>query len=137
VAAKHRFQVIDSHTGGNPTRLVLSGVPELPGRTVSEKTAHFRDHHDWIRTAMVLELRGGNLTSSAVLVPPCDPRADIGVFVMEPFGYPPMRGSDTVGLITKLDRVWPDSRARGRHNGAHRHTSGRPQRASPTASSKT
>jgi proline racemase len=51
---------------------------------------------------MVLEPRGGNLTSSAVLVPPCDPRADIGVFFMESFGYLPMCGSDTIGLVTTL-----------------------------------
>jgi proline racemase len=102
VKAKHRFEVIDSHTGGNPTRLALSGIPEVPGKTMSEKMAYFQKNHDWIRTAMVLEPRGGNLTSSAVLVPPCDPRADIGIFFMEPFGYPPMCGSDTIGLVTML-----------------------------------
>lgn len=99
---QRHFDVIDSHTGGNPTRLVVSGIPDLPGVTMAEKVAYFEQHHDWIRTAMVLEPRGGNLTSSAVLVPPCDPRADIGVFFMESFGYPPMCGSDTVGLVTML-----------------------------------
>lgn len=81
---------------------MLSGVPDLPGSTVADKMAYFRDHHDWIRTAMVLEPRGGNLTSAAMLVPACHPGADIGVFFMEPFGYPPMCGNDTVGLVTML-----------------------------------
>jgi proline racemase len=99
---QHRFEVIDSHTGGNPTRLVLSGIPDLPGATVAAQMDYFAAHHDWIRTALVLEPRGGNLTSAAVLVPPCDPRADIGVFFMEALGYLPMCGSDTIGLITML-----------------------------------
>jgi len=102
VASQHRFEVIDSHTGGNPTRLVLSGVPDLSGETIGEKMSYFAEHYDWIRTAMVLEPRGGNLTSSAVLVPPCDPRADIGVFFMEACGYLPMCGSDTIGIVTML-----------------------------------
>ena len=99
---RHTFKVIDSHTGGNPTRLVLSGVPPLPGETVMHKMQFFKEHYDWIRTAMVLEPRGGNLTSSAVMVPPCDPRADIGIFFMESCGYLPMCGSDTIGLVTML-----------------------------------
>lgn len=102
MSRRHSFRVIDSHTGGNPTRLVLSGVPPLLGANVAEKMKFFEAHHDWIRTAMVLEPRGGNLTSSAVLVPPSDPRADIGVFFMEAFGYLPMCGSDTIGLVTML-----------------------------------
>lgn len=102
MSRRHSFRVIDSHTGGNPTRLVLTGVPPLAGGTVAEKMKFFEAHYDWIRTAMVLEPRGGNLTSSAVLVAPTDPRADIGIFYMEAFGYLPMCGSDTIGLVTML-----------------------------------
>jgi proline racemase len=102
MSAQRRFDVIDSHTGGNPTRLVMSGIPDIPGRTMAEKVSYFAAHHDWIRTTMVSEPRGGNLTSSAVLVPPCDPSADIGVFFMEALGYPPMCGTDTIGLTTML-----------------------------------
>jgi proline racemase len=68
MASRHTFKVIDSHTGGNPTRLGLSCFPTLLGDSVAAKMQYFKAHHDWIRTAMVLEPRGGNLTSSAVLV---------------------------------------------------------------------
>ncbi len=101
-SSRHEFTVIDSHTGGNPTRLVLTGVPTLPGDSVAAKAQYFKAHHDWIRTAMVLEPRGGNLTSSAVLVPPSHSDADIGIFFMEPMGYVSMCGSDTIGLVTML-----------------------------------
>lgn len=102
MTSRHTFTVIDSHTGGNPTRLVISGIPELLGNSVMAKMLYFRANHDWIRTALVLEPRGGNLTSCAVLVPPSHADADIGIFFMEPMGYLPMCGSDTIGLVTML-----------------------------------
>lgn len=102
MSRRHTLRVIDAHGGGNPTRIIVGGVPRLPGATVAQQAAHFAEHWDHLRTAVTLEPRGGALTSSAVLVPPCDPIADLGVFFMEPFGYPAMCGSDTISLVTAL-----------------------------------
>lgn len=99
---RHVLRVVDAHGGGNPTRIITGGVPKLSGDTVAAQQADFEKHWDHIRTAVTLEPRGGALTSSAVLVPPADQRADVGVFFMEPFGYPTMCGSDTISLVTAL-----------------------------------
>lgn len=100
--ARHVLRVIDAHGGGNPTRIITGGIPRLEGSTVAAQAAHFAEHWDHLRTAVTLEPRGGALTSSAVLVPSTNPEADLGVFFMEPFGYPTMCGSDTISLVTAL-----------------------------------
>ena len=100
--ADHVFKVIDLHTGGAPTRVVLSGIPPLPGETVMAKMNRFAAEHDWIRQTLTLEPRGGKLTSAVVLVPPCLPNAHVGAFFMEPHGYLPMCGSDTIATVTAL-----------------------------------
>jgi proline racemase len=82
--------------------LVLSGVPTLPGPTIMDKMQHFRAHHDWIRRSLVMEPRGGGLTSAVVLTAPSRPDADVGAFFMEAHGYLPMCGSDTISTVTAL-----------------------------------
>lgn len=94
--------VIDTHTGGNPTRTVTSGAPELVGRTMTEKMVYMSEHHDDFRRALMLEPRGHEVMSGCVLTPPCDESADIGVVFIETGGYLPMCGHDTIGLCTAL-----------------------------------
>jgi proline racemase len=98
----HAFKAFDSHTGGAPTRTVYSGVPPVPGRTMLEKREYIRENLDWIRGTLTHEPRGHGASSVVLLLPPCDPRADIGVVFVEPFGYPPMCGTDTIGVSTVL-----------------------------------
>lgn len=100
--ADHVFKVIDSHSAGMPSRLVLSGIPPLAGDTVMEKMQCFAANHDWIRRALVLEPRGRGLTSGVVLLPPSRPDADVGAFYIEAHGYLPMCGSDTISTVTAL-----------------------------------
>lgn len=100
--ADHVFKVVDLHAGGAPTRLVLSGVPPLEGATAMEKMQYFTTHHDWIRRSLVMEPRGGGLTSAVVLTAPSRPDADVGAFFMEAHGYLPMCGSDTISTVTAL-----------------------------------
>lgn len=102
MARRHVLRVIDAHGGGNPTKIIVAGVPPLRGATVAAQQADFADRWDHLRTAVTLEPRGGALTSSAVLVPTTHPDADVGVFFMEPFEYPTMCGSDTISLVTAL-----------------------------------
>jgi proline racemase len=102
VRADHVFRTIESHTGGNPTRVVLSGVPPLVGETMLERMLDLEHRLDWIRTALMFEPRGHSVMSGCVLQPPCDPRADVGVIFIEASGYLPMCGHDTIGLCTIL-----------------------------------
>jgi proline racemase len=100
--ADHVFKVIDAHAGGAPSRLVLSGIPPLIGQTPMDKMRYFEAHYDWIRRSLVLEPRGGSLTSAVVVMPPSRPDAHVDAFFMEPHGYLPMCGSDTIATVTAL-----------------------------------
>ena len=100
--ANRVFTTIDTHTGGNPTRTLISGLPELIGATMSEKMLHMQKEYDWIRKLLMNEPRGHDVMSGALLTDPCHPEADIGVIYIETGGYLPMCGHDTIGVCTAL-----------------------------------
>ncbi|MED1953553.1 proline racemase family protein [Brevibacillus centrosporus] len=100
--ASRVFSTVDTHTGGNPTRTVISGLPKLEGQTMAEKMLHMKEEYDWIRTLLMYEPRGHDVMSGALLVEPCHPEADVGVIYIETGGYLPMCGHDTIGLCTTL-----------------------------------
>jgi len=93
---------IDTHTGGEPTRNVLSGVPRLPGETMIEKARYFSEHFDTLRRRLLFEPRGNEVMSGTLLTAPCRAEADVGVVFIEVGGYLPMCGHDTIGLCTAL-----------------------------------
>lgn len=96
------FLTIDTHTGGNPTRTVVSGLPTLKGSTMAEKMLYMEEHYDFIRAFLMNEPRGHSVMSGALLVEPCHPEADVGVIYIETGGYLPMCGHDTIGFCTAL-----------------------------------
>jgi proline racemase len=98
----HVFRTVETHTGGNPTRTIVYGVPRLAGNTMMAKLADFRERFDWVREALMLEPRGHDGMAGCVLTEPCDPRADVGVLFMENAGYVTMCGHSTIGLCTAL-----------------------------------
>jgi proline racemase len=98
----HTFRTIESHTAGNPTRTVISGLPELVGDTMLAKMHDLEARHDWVRTSLMFEPRGHSVMSGCLVLPPCDPRADIGVLYIEASGHLPMCGHDTIGVVTAL-----------------------------------
>lgn len=98
----HMFRTIESHTGGNPTRTILSGVPHLTGATMMDKVVYFQQHYDWMRTALMFEPRGHSVMSGCILTEPVHAEADYGVIYIEVGGYLPMCGHDTIGLVTAL-----------------------------------
>lgn len=98
----HVIRTIETHTGGNPTRTVISGAPKLSGATMMEKMEAMREHADWIRTVLTHEPRGMSVMSGALLTEPVSPEADYGVIYFEVGGYLPMCGHDTIGLVTAL-----------------------------------
>ena len=96
------FSTIDTHTGGNPTRTLISGLPPLKGKTMSEKMLYMEKNYDWIRNFLMNEPRGHGVMSGALITDPCHPEADIGIIYIETGGYLPMCGHDTIGACTAL-----------------------------------
>jgi len=97
-----RIHVVDSHTAGEPTRVVVDGLPELPSATLAEKAASFRAEHDRFRSAIVNEPRGSDVLVGALLVPPTDPACAAGVIFFNNVGTLGMCGHGTIGLVATL-----------------------------------
>jgi 4-hydroxyproline epimerase len=98
----HRIDVIDSHTGGEPTRVVVAGGPDLGGGTMTERLQRFRAEHDEFRSAVVNEPRGSDVIVGAILCAPADPHAAAGVIFFNNVGYLGMCGHGTIGLVVTL-----------------------------------
>jgi len=97
-----RIQVIDSHTGGEPTRVVIAGGPDLGGGSVALQLARLRSQHDWLRRTVVNEPRGSDVLVGALLCPPQEPGALTGVIFFNNVGYLGMCGHGTIGLVATL-----------------------------------
>jgi len=94
-----RISTVDLHTGGEPLRVVLSGLPPLQGNTVLEKRRYFREHYDHLRTGVMFEPRGHADMYGAVMTP--STTADYDVFFLHNEGYSTMCGHAIIAL-TKL-----------------------------------
>ena len=94
-----RVTTIDMHTGGEPLRVIVDGLPPIEGRTVLEKRRYFRDHYDHLRTGLMWEPRGHADMYGAVVTPSAD--ADFDVFFLHNEGYSTMCGHAIIAL-TKL-----------------------------------
>jgi 4-hydroxyproline epimerase len=97
-----RILVIDSHTGGEPTRVVIGGGPDLGTGTVADRCRIFRDRFDRFRSAVVNEPRGSDVLVGALLVEPLDPTAAAGVIFFNNVGVLNMCGHGTIGLVVTL-----------------------------------
>ncbi|MHA3737771.1 4-hydroxyproline epimerase [Pseudomonas sp. Eth.TT006] len=100
-----RLHIIDSHTGGEPTRLVMQGFPELPGASMAEKRHALREGHDQWRRACLLEPRGNDVLVGALYCAPVSPDATCGVIFFNNAGYLGMCGHGTIGLINSLQHL--------------------------------
>lgn len=96
------LSVIDSHTGGEPTRIVIGGAPDLGRGTMAQRLAVLRDEHDWVRRACVLEPRGSEAIVGALLCQPVSPTAAAGIIFFNNVGYLHMCGHGTIGLAATL-----------------------------------
>ena len=97
-----KVHVIDSHTAGEPTRVIVAGGPDLGGVSVADQLVRMREKHDRIRSAVVNEPRGSNVIVGAILVPPTDPACVAGVIFFNNIGYLGMCGHGTIGIVTTL-----------------------------------
>lgn len=93
---------IDSHTGGEPTRLVVSGGPDLGAGPLAERLERLRTQHDDWRAAVVTEPRGSDVMVGALLCEPSDPSCAAGVIFFNNVGYLGMCGHGTIGLVVSL-----------------------------------
>jgi proline racemase len=91
---------IDSHTMGEPTRIVVGGIPNIKGKTMPEKKAYLEKHMDYIRTAIMLEPRGHSNMFGSIMVEPTSDEADIGIIFMDGGGYLNMCGHGSIGAAT-------------------------------------
>ncbi len=94
--------VVDAHAGGEPGRVIVDGVHDVPGDTMYAKMIHLRDHGDRLRRMILREPRGYPALCANLVLPPCDPSADAGLIVMEQAEYPPMSGSNTICAVTVI-----------------------------------
>jgi proline racemase len=93
---------LEVHAGGEPGRVIVDGVADVPGATMFEKMQHLRAHQDHLRLRMLREPRGYPGLCCNVLMPPTDPQADAGFIIMEQSEYPAMSGSNTICVVTAL-----------------------------------
>jgi 4-hydroxyproline epimerase len=100
-----RISIIDSHTGGEPTRVVVSGGPDLGGESLSERRLRFREQFDRYRRAVVNEPRGSDVLVGALLTPPVDTACVAGVIFFNNVGYLGMCGHGLIGTVVTLGHL--------------------------------
>jgi proline racemase len=104
------IRVIDSHTGGEPTRVVIEGAPDLGDGDMATRRARMRQSCDWLRTALVTEPRGNECMVGALVQPPQSPQAAVGVIFFNNVGYLGMCGHGLIGVVATmahLNRIGP------------------------------
>ena len=103
MTGKHpRISMIDSHTGGEPTRVIVDGAPDLGNGSVAEKLKVLKSNFDWLRTATVCEPRGSEVWVGAVLCSPSDPSCVAGAIFYNSVGYLGMCGHGSIGVVKTL-----------------------------------
>jgi trans-L-3-hydroxyproline dehydratase len=97
----HRITTIDAHTAGEPLRIITSGYPELPGKTILERRRYALEHFDYLRKALMWEPRGHADMYGCIITPPASPSADFGVLFLHNEGYSSMCGHGIIA-VTKV-----------------------------------
>ncbi len=96
------IQAVDAHACGEPGRVIVGGVLDVPGATMFDKMRHLETQADWLRKLMLNEPRGYPAMCANVILPPTDSAADAGYVIMEHTEYPGMSGSNTMCVATVL-----------------------------------
>ncbi|MCL1894029.1 MAG: proline racemase family protein [Holophagaceae bacterium] len=93
---------IDAHTGGEPLRVIIDGLPEIHGKTILEKRRYMKEHYDDLRKAMMWEPRGHADMYGAIITEPVTPDGDVGVLFTHNEGYSTMCGHGVIALATVM-----------------------------------
>ncbi len=96
------IQAVDAHACGEPGRVIVGGVLDVPGATMFDKAQYLEHQADWLRKLMLNEPRGYPALCCNVILPPTHPDADAGYVIMEHVEYPGMSGSNTICVSTVL-----------------------------------
>src|SRR6188768_1720710 len=96
------ISAVDLHACGEPGRVIVGGVRDVPGRTMFEKMQHLSRHQDELRLRMLREPRGYPAANCNLVLPSSHPEADAGFVIMEQVEYPPMSGTNTICVTTAL-----------------------------------
>jgi proline racemase len=96
------IQAVDAHAGGEPGRVIVGGVVDLPGATMFDKMAWLRANRDDLRLRMLREPRGFPAANCNLILPPTHPEAQAGYVIMEQVEYPGMSGTNTMCVVTVL-----------------------------------
>jgi len=99
---EHIISTVDAHTGGEPVRVVLSGLPLIIGDTMAEKKHYLKNNLDHFRTLLMQEPRGHNDMFGVIITPPCNPQAHYGILFIDNSGYLDMCGHSIIGTATAL-----------------------------------
>ncbi|RVD66782.1 proline racemase family protein [Mesorhizobium sp. M7A.F.Ca.ET.027.03.2.1] len=94
------FTVVGCHAEGEVGNVITGGVKDVPGKTMFEKKEYLEAHMDDIRGLLLFEPRGAPYVNGNIILPPCDPSADLGYIIIESTEYPPMSGSNTICVAT-------------------------------------
>lgn len=99
------IKTVDSHTGGEPTRIIIEGGPDLGNRSMAERLELFRDQFDGFRSAVVNEPRGSDVMVGGLLCVPTDPKFSAGVIFFNNAGFLGMCGHGMIGLMVTLKHM--------------------------------
>lgn len=103
----HKVTTVDSHTAGEATRLVVGGLPPIPGATMKDKMFYFKDHLDHLRLRLTREPRGHRDLLAAVITEPVNEDSQFGLIYMDARRYPFLCGHATIGAVaTCLEAGW-------------------------------
>lgn len=97
-----KITVLDAHTGGEPLRIVLAGLPEMEGKTILERRTFMRVNYDHLRRSLMFEPRGHADQYGAIIMPPCSPDTDFSVLFIHNEGYSTMCGHAIIAMTTVL-----------------------------------
>ena len=96
------ISAVDTHACGEPGRVIVGGVLDVPGETIFAKKCYLEQHADHLRKFMLREPRGYPASNCNLILPACHPEADAGYVIMEQVEYPPMSGTNTIAVTTVL-----------------------------------
>jgi proline racemase len=96
------IQAVDTHVCGEPGRVIIGGVLDVPGSTMFEKMTYLETEADELRLRMLREPRGYPAANCNLILPPTHPDAHAGYVIMEQVEYPGMSGTNTIAVTTVL-----------------------------------
>src|ERR1700740_443512 len=96
------ISAVDAHACGEPGRVIVGGVLDVPGKTMFETMKYLETQADNLRKLMLREPRGYPAANCNLILPPTNPEAHAGFIIMEQVEYPPMSGTNTICVVTVL-----------------------------------